>query len=123
MSTEDLVKSFAKLFVPEEILLHFEVTELKQEGKYIFISLEEKNDVGHIPKSILNKGKAVLNGFYNKIDLQTYPAQGKEVFLRLYRRRWKLKGTTQSYGNEYDFAIEGTKATKEFGSFLKSIGR
>lgn len=118
-----LIESFSKIFVPSEILTHFEVTDLVEQSGIIFIELDEINDANHIPKSIVHEGKAVLSGFCNSIDIQTYPAQGKEVFLRLRRRRWKKKGTTKTYSNSYQFIDKGMKATKEFGAFLKEIGR
>lgn len=38
---------------------------------------------------------------------------------------WKIKNQpsdSTSYYNHYDFNVEGTKANKDFGSFLKSFG-
>ncbi len=119
----NLVESFAKLFVPKDLLKNFEVIGLKEEGEYIFIELLERDIPENIPKEIFKQGKVVLNGYMNKIDVQTFPAQGKEVFLRIERRRWKLKGDTISYSNNYEIIEKGMKATKEFGAFLKEIGR
>jgi phosphoribosyl-AMP cyclohydrolase len=120
---ESLVSSFSKLFVPEEILCHFEVKNLQEESGVILIELTEKDDVSHIPKEIVRQGKAVKDGYMNSIDIQSFPAQGKEVFLRIKRRRWKIKGTTKGYHNTYNFINIGIKCTKEFGAFLKEIGR
>ena len=80
--------------------------------------MTEKPDL--IPEKLKGK-EPVLNGYLHELELQTYPIQGKSCYLRLRRRRWKEKGTDgkQSYWNEYDFAAEGTKATKAFGAFLK----
>jgi hypothetical protein len=118
-----LVESFAKLFVPTDLLKNFEVVGLKEQGEYIYIELTERDIPENIPKEILKKGKVVLNGYMNTLDIQTFPAQGKEVFLRIQRRRWKLKGETQSYSNSYEIIEKGMKSTKEFGAFLKEIGR
>ena len=120
---KELLDQFSRLFVPEEILTHFKVTALDQSGDIIIIDLVEKDDVEHIPKAILHDGKSVKDGFMNTIEIQTFPAQGKEVFLRLKRRRWKKKGTTKGYHNTYSFIDRGMKATKAFGAFLKEIGR
>jgi len=46
----------------------------------------------------------------------------KKIYLRLYRRLWKEKGTTKGYFNTYDLYIPGMKTTKEFRDFLKEIG-
>ena len=113
------------LIVPKEILAHFDYEQYREESGVFLIELVEKDDLDHIPKSILREGKVLHNGYMNSIDLQTYPLQGKEVFLRLKRRRWRMKHdeTKKSYFNEYDFSFPGIKATKAFGAFLKEIGR
>lgn len=120
---KELLDQFSRLFVPDEILEHFEVTGLDQGGQVIVIDLVERDDVKHIPKAILHDGKSVKDGYMNTIEIQTFPAQGKEVFLRLKRRRWKKKGTSKGYHNTYNFIDQGMKATKAFGAFLKEIGR
>ncbi|MFT4533820.1 MAG: hypothetical protein ACI9P5_001171 [Saprospiraceae bacterium] len=120
---DELLDSFARLFVSREILTHFEVVNLEEDQGVILIELIEKDDAEHIPKSILREGKAVKDGYMNTVELQSFPAQGKEVFLRLKRRRWKIKGTKKGFYNNYNFINTGMKATKEFGSFLKEIGR
>jgi len=124
---EDLVSKLSGLFIPQEISEHFECKELEEIGDQIYLVCYEKDDVSHIPKEIRSQGKVSLDGFRNKIDIQTYPAQGKEMFIRLYRRKWKLKKPKEdfekSYSNSYSFCEEGIRATKEFGAFLKEIGR
>ncbi len=120
---QELLKKFARLFISEEILLHFDVEQLEEEQGLIIIDLVEKDDSDHIPKEILRAGKAVKDGYMNTVELQSFPAQGKEVFLRLKRRRWKIKGTKKGYHNNYNFINPGMKSTVEFGSFLKEIGR
>ena len=72
---------------------------------------------------MIGKGEGLRNGFMNPIELQTFPTKGKEVFLLLKRRHWKIKGSNENYFNTYNFHELGMKATKEFGAFLKEIGR
>ncbi len=116
-------RDLISLFVPGNILAHFEYDRLENLSGVIRIHLLEKKDPNHYPKAILGKGKRSLNGFMNPIELQTFPTQGKEVFLLLKRRRWKLDGSNTSYYNSYSFNEKGMKTTKEFGAFLKEIGR
>ena len=116
-------KSLQELLIPEYILAHFTFEKVEEISSVYRIHLTEKDDVNHIPKDLLHKGKAVLNGFLNEIELQTYPIKGQEAFLYLRRRRWKLIDSNESSQNVYDFAHPGMKATKEFGAFLKEIGR
>lgn len=116
-------QNLAKLLVPEEILAHYEFDGYKEEQGVYRIYLTEKSDVDHIPKEIVRVSKAVLDGYLNPVELQTFPLNGQEVFLYLRRRRWKLKGETKGYSNTYDFHERGMKATRAFGTFLKEIGR
>ena len=111
------------LLVPAYILEHFEYESIETISGVIRIHLTEKEDASHYPKAMLGKGKIVKDGFINPIELQSYPTLGKEVFLVLKRRRWKIKRTTKGYFNTYTFYQKGMKATKEFGAFLKEIGR
>jgi len=123
--------SLSSLFIPKEILDHFECVKVEELSGCIYLVCHEKDDVNHIPKEILKLGKTKLDGFASKLDIQTFPAQGKEVFIRLYRRKWRLKSLPKgkeaeydkSFTNQYSFTEQGMKATKEFGAFLKSIGR
>jgi len=116
-------KDLIGMLIPEEILEHFDFTGYELNGGSYIFYMVEKSDTSHIPKTILTSGKAVLDGYMNPLELQTYPIKGKEVFLHLKRRRWKIKGTKKGYSNTYNFHREGMKATKKFGDFLKEIGR
>lgn len=117
MEKEELNNQLYSLLIPKEILESFTIEQIKESEELIEISLLEKE---LIPAELTGK-QAVLNGYMNPIELHSYPIQGKTCYLKLKRRRWKLKGTSNSSNchNEYDFAAEGTKATKQFGAFLK----
>ena len=117
MTKESLQEQIYSLVIPKEILVSFEIDNIKENEEIVDIELIEKE---LIPNPLKGK-QAVLNGYMNPIELQTYPVQGRECYLKLKRRRWKVQGTTDSANchNEYDFAAEGTKATKMFGAFLK----
>lgn len=112
-----------QLLVPEDILAHFEYEMLEELSGVIRIHLVEKSGPNHYPEGLRGKGERQSNGYMNPIELQTFPTKGKEIFLLLKRRRWKIKGSNTSYFNTYNFNAEGMKATKEFGAFLKEIGR
>lgn len=107
------------LFVPQEILNSFSITSIEEKDEDLFIYLVEKEDC--IPDNSLD---LVQNGYMNPIELNSFPVSGKRCFLRLTRRKWKIRGSndSKSYTNSYDFALEGTKSTKLFGSFLKEFG-
>jgi hypothetical protein len=107
------------LFVPQEILDSFSIVSIEEKDEDLFIYLVEKEDC--IPDKILD---LVQNGYMNPIELNSFPVVGKRCVLRLTRRKWKIRSSngSKSYTNTYDFALEGTKATKLFGSFLKEFG-
>ena len=120
MKKEDIHIHLYSLIIPKEILLFFDIENIKESEEIVEIDLLEKS----IVPSKLSGKQAVLNGFMNPIELQSFPIQGRKCYLKLKRRRWKLQGTIESTNcyNEYDFAAEGTKATKMFGAFLKENG-
>jgi hypothetical protein len=107
------------LLVPQEILNSFDITSIEEKEEDLFIYLLEKDTC--IPDENVD---LVQNGYTNPVELNSFPIVGKRCFLRLTRRKWKHRGSdgSSSYTNTYDFALEGTKATKLFGSFLKEFG-
>lgn len=118
---QELFQKFAKQLIPEEILLSFDVVDIDDSSPTeLIISLVEKSDL--TPKS---ESELVLNGFLKEVELTHFPANGRVCYLRLTRRRWKLRNqseSSESFYNSYDYTVEGTKATKSFGAFLKSFG-
>jgi hypothetical protein len=117
---DTIMETLVRLIVPEEILKSFEVSGLKEWGDRFEITLTEKS--GLVPEVL--KGKhAVLDGYWNALELQTFPQKGKACYLKLIRRKWKESGGSQSYGNSYHYGIDGTKATQDFGTFLKDYIR
>jgi hypothetical protein len=115
----NLAEASYKIFVPEEYLLDFEVNHIENKPQEWVIELVEKEE--RIPKALAGK-EAVLDGYNNEIDILTHAFSLKKIYLRLIRRRWKEKGGTKHYSNEYDLNIPGMKTTPEFRDFLKEIG-
>jgi hypothetical protein len=108
-----------KILIPEEYLKDFEPNSVENKPSEWVIELIEKED--RIPPALAGK-EAVLDGYNNEIDILTHAFSLKKIYLRLIRRRWKEKGTTKHYSNEYDLHIPGMKTTREFRDFLKEIG-
>ena len=108
-----------KILIPEEYLNDFEPNSVENKPTEWVIELIEKED--RIPQALAGK-EAVLDGYNNEIDILTHAFSLKKIYLRLIRRRWKEKGTTKHYSNEYNLHIPGMKTTKEFRDFLKEIG-
>ena len=132
LTTSDMTKEldWIELFAPQEILQDFDFEKLVEESGVYRIYMVEKEDADHIPAELKKEvngdlSNVVLDGYTNYIELQTFPAMGKEVFLYLKRRRWKIKQEQRqeqkSYTNSYSYNEKGMKATKAFGDFLKEI--
>jgi hypothetical protein len=108
-----------KILIPEEYLVDFDVTRVENKPQEWVIELVEKED--RIPKVLAGR-EVVLDGYNNEINILTHAFSLKKIYLRLIRRRWKEKGTSKHYSNEYNLHIPGMKTTKEFRDFLKEIG-
>ena len=117
---ERIMDMLVRLIVPEEILKSFNVSALKEWGDSYEITLTEKEDL--VPEALKGK-QAVLDGYWNALELQTFPQKGKACYLKLIRRKWKESGGSQGYGNSYHYNVDGTKATEDFGAFLKGYLR
>lgn len=104
------------LIVPLEILECFELIGISESTQSIELQLHERKEL--IPASLKDQD-VVLDGFCNPIELHSFPLKGKATFIKLFRRRWKRRGTPHHESNSYDFAEAGTKATRMFGAFLK----
>ena len=115
----NLSEQVYRIFVPQEYLNDFDVNYIEEQPSEWLIELVEKEN--RVPEPLRGK-EAVLDGYCNSIDILTHAFSLKKIYLRLIRRRWKEKGGTKGYSNEYDLDIPGMKTTKEFGDFLKEIG-
>lgn len=115
-----LFEKLIRQLVPEDILTSFEIEDLidKKSDELVICLVEKETEQPAHQKEL------VLNGYMKDIELTHFPSNGRKCFLRLRRRRWKIKDENPPktyYYNTYDFAVPGTKATKSFGSFLKEF--
>lgn len=82
------IQSLHELLSSETISSHFEAKDIKEFSEHIEIRLEELAKL--VPKELSeSRGKIVLDGFCNPIELLSFPLKGKALYLNLYRRRWK----------------------------------
>lgn len=117
MESQAILQSLFKVLFPEVIAMHFEITSVNELNERIEIRMEELAEL--VPPGLESCTNISLDGFCNPLELQSFPLKGKPVFIKLYRRRWKQKGTDQHFSNTYDIHPEGVKATKDFAAFLK----
>lgn len=117
MENMQVIQSLLSLLFSEELASNFIVKEVQEYPEHIEIVLEEHSNL--IPSFLSSKSDIVLDGFCNPKELQSFPMKGKAVYLKVYRRRWKEKGSSKHHSNNYNLNTEGVKATKPFSSFLK----
>lgn len=108
-----------QLFLPDGILEYFDITghELVEGGIIIF--LDEKN----ILPPELSADEYETKDFLPARSVKDFPIRGKGVLLKIARRRWRHKTTGKTVTRQWDGLIESGRVTKEFGAFLKEIGR
>jgi len=112
-----VIQSLFSVLFGDEISNNFVINKVQEHTKRIEIRLEELEEL--VPKKLSTAEEVVLDGFCNPLELQSFPLKGKPVYLKLYRRRWKEKGSKKHFSNSYNLTEKGVKATKEFSSFLK----
>lgn len=108
-----------KLFLPEFLVEHFDITKTEQENETLHLYFEERNKVPveYHSKAIISKG------FLDEITIQDFPLRGKVVFLHIKRRRWTEKETNIIIQRDWNLVAKGSRITQDFASFLKEISR
>lgn len=114
---KSLFESIVSTMLPKEIYLHFELVSITEKTEEVEIVLEEYPEF--VPSQLGSVPHVVLDGFCNPLELLHFSINGKPLYLKLYRRRWKASGDSKHFSNHYDLHPEGVKATHEFASFLK----
>jgi hypothetical protein len=118
-------KGLVDEILPEGLLQHFTVTEVKKLGEvsskkmFFEIYLEENNHI----LGAYDKTHYESKGF-TEVTLQDFPIRGKAVYLKIRRRRWRHKENPNTIiRNDFSFVAEGSGFTKELSDFLKGTGR
>lgn len=107
-------------FIPEKLRRSFRLESYTKKEKEWTLNLKEEKVC--VPKELAGK-EVILNGYMNPVEIIDFPFQGKLVYLKFYRRRWREKGRQESYHNSYEFHRPGMKTTDAFGDFLKGLNR
>ena len=112
-------------FLPAGLLAHFTITaflelgDVKDKKMFFEICLEEKNEILGDYNSLLYESKG-----FTEVILQDFPIRGKAVYLKIKRRRWRLKtDPNKIVRNDFHFVAEGAGFTRELSDFLKDSGR
>lgn len=116
METAYLLHYFPKGLLNYFKIINFcELTNDKTKESFYEITLEEKNIILGNYDPFLYESKG-----FTTISLQDFPIRGKAVFLKIKRRRWRLKTNKNCIiRNEFKYMAAGSGFTQELSDFLK----
>ncbi len=114
-----IYKELLEEILPEGILEYFELKGFSKEGIKVSLELEEKNIVPKEAIGISIESK----GFYPVKEIQDYPLAGKQMYLKIKRRRWRDKDTKKEIKRDWNIMAGGSKLTQRFADFLKEVDR
>jgi len=116
-SKEVLFDTIVNMLVPEYILQDFDVYGAEEKSSEWVIEMREKEE--RIPPALLGKD-IIFDGYCNPIDVRSHSFVCKPIFLRIYRRKYRLSTGSKVYSNEYDLTLKGVRMVPELGLFLKT---
>jgi hypothetical protein len=106
---------------PTELMEYFSISSfqslcgIEKKKEYLVIDFEEKNELPNGYPSSEYESK----GFMESKLIQDFPLRGKQVYLRIKKRRWRHKITGAIIKRDFTFIAEGSKFTQELSDFLK----
>lgn len=116
-STDALLSTVSKMLIPDYILKDFDIYGAQEFSSCWIIEMREKE--GRIPDDLLGFEDIVFDGYCNPIETLSHSFVCKPIYLKVYRRRYKLSGSCVHYSNSYDLTLKGVKMVPELGLFLK----
>jgi hypothetical protein len=114
---DKLFETVSRMLVPEYILSDFEIYGAEEYPTAWVIELREKE--GRIPLELKNQEGVVFDGYCNPTEMLSHSFVCKPVYLKIYRRRYKVAGQEKHYSSTYDLTLRGVKMVPEMGVFLK----
>lgn len=111
--------ALVELFLPEFILQHFKLREVRKEQETFHLDLEEAN----APPEDLSSEQLLSKGFFPVTTVQDFPIRGHKVFMHIKRRRWLRVKTGEVVYRDWTSVAPGTRITSEFAAFLKELSR
>ncbi len=113
----DRLLQLAKLILPEEIFLFFDIVQIKGSTTQVDIYLDEKNQKPEGFELV----KLISKGFHPTNCIQDFPLRDRALFLHVRRRRWYNESTQKVVERDWESVAKGTRLTKGFASFLKGV--
>lgn len=108
-----------KMILPEVLVEHFDLVKSEKVADKLHLYFEEKS--AH-PKEHASL-QLVSKGFHQEMTVQDFPLKGMFVYFHIKRRRWTDKESGKIVQRKWDLVANGTRMTKEFAAFLKSINQ
>ena len=84
---DTVLSTLVKAMLPEDIYHHFELVSLTEASHGYEMRLEEYREL--LPSALYTEPSVVLDGFCHPIELLHFSINGKPLYLKIYRRRWK----------------------------------
>src|SRR5690606_18428046 len=109
--------AIANLLLPEVLVTYFDLTkhEIKGQELHFYITELNKAPDGYSGAKLHSKS------FSPEATVQDIPIRGRNVFLRITRRRWLDEDTRKAVSTDRQLVAKGTRITSEFATFLKEI--
>ena len=106
-------------FLPVGLLSHFSITsvftlcDVLIKKPFLEITLEEDNIILGDVDATQYESKG-----FTEVTVQDFPIRGKAVYLKIRRRRWRLKSDPKEViRNDFSFIAEGAGFTRELSDF------
>lgn len=112
---------FIEKIFPSELVDYFEITgyqelcSIQDRLEYIIVDFTERNE---LPNGY-SFDEYETKDFMSSKLIQDFPIRGKGVYLRIKKRRWRHKQTSEIIKRDYSFMADGSKFTRELSDFLK----
>lgn len=112
---DNLFDTVSRMLVPGYILEDFEIYGTQEHPARWVIELREKE--AHIPLELNKHQDIVFDGYCNPLEMLSHSFVCKPIYLKVYRRRYKISGEDQHYSNTYDLTLKGVRMVPESGLF------
>ena len=116
-SVDNLFDTVSRMLVPEYILENFDIYGANEYPDRWVIDLREKEE--RIPFELKKFEHVVCDGYCNPLEMLSHSFVCKPIYLKVYRRRYKISGQDKHYSNTYDLSLKGVRMVPELGLFLK----
>jgi hypothetical protein len=104
--------------LPEGLEEHFEIEGHEKTAERFRIVLVEPAIVpSDLPEQF--RGRRITNSVLKSKTIDDFAIRGRRGELELKRRYWQFEGIEEMYCRPVPWVLEGTRLSKELGSFLK----